>query len=270
MTLSAGPGCSDTQSRPLCLLRREVMRAINGSDLYLGARLVVARTASKVAAAELLGIPEDEMWDARDHVLAAPDQVQRLDPNRVVPRDVLRNLSFVRADGTETGLKFDADGGANQQTLRTVRELTDSSALALDALIDWEASPQSPQILTMSLSRGPCFGECPVYTLAFNGDGWVTWLGESFVDRVGLYVGEIGLSAFADLAEFAVKSGFFALDEDFPPPATDLPMYEIVVGTGARDKAARAWGGGEPPPFSDLAERLDQAIDGIPWLRLDL
>lgn len=94
----------------------------------------------------------------------------------------------------------------------------------------------------MSLSRGPCFGECPVYTLAFNGDGWVTWLGESFVDRVGLYVGEIGLSAFADLAEFAVKSGFFALDEDYPPPATDLPMYEIVVGTGARDKAARAWG----------------------------
>lgn len=144
MTLSAGPGCSDTQSRPLCLLRREVMPAINGSDLYLGARLVVARTASKVEAAELLGIPEDEMWDARDHVLAAPDQVQRLDPNRVVPRDVLRNLSFVRADGTETGLKFDADGGANQQTLRTVRELTDSSALALDALIDWEASPQSP------------------------------------------------------------------------------------------------------------------------------
>jgi hypothetical protein len=91
---------------------------------------------TRAEAAAAFGVEEDEVWDARDHVLANPDYVQRLDPNRVVPRDVLMGLSFLRADGTETGVTFDADGAANQQTFRTVRELSPSSAEALGALIE--------------------------------------------------------------------------------------------------------------------------------------
>src|SRR5262245_20472851 len=53
-------------------------------QVFLGARLIVGRLATKSEAAVLLDTDEDRIWDARDHVLAAPDHVQRLDPNRIV------------------------------------------------------------------------------------------------------------------------------------------------------------------------------------------
>lgn len=238
-------------------------------EVFLGARLVVGRVATKGEAAEALGLNEDEMWDARDHVLAPPDEAQRLDPNRVIPRGVLKDLSFLRGDGTETGLKFDADGAANQQTLRAVRELSPSSASALDALMDWEVAPRVSDILTMRLARGPCLGECSVYELALFADGFAAWEGSSFVDRMGVHIGEVSPQVFVDLASVAVDSGFFSLRDEYPPSATDLPDYEIVIGTTARDKVVRAWGGSEPMAFADLAERLDQFAEHIEWHPLE-
>lgn len=234
-------------------------------EVFVGARLVVGSVATMSEAAAALDVGEDEIWDASDHVLAAPDRVQRLDPNRVIPRETLRDLSFLRADGAETGLKFDADGAANQQTLRAVRELSQSSASRLDALIEWDVTPRSSQVLTMLLSRGPCLGECPVYTLALVADGFAAWEGGSLAERQGTHIGEVGPGAFAELASYAVSGGFFTLEAEYPPAGTDLPDYEVVVGTGARDKVVRAWGGSEPEPFRNLAERLDQMAESIEW-----
>jgi hypothetical protein len=238
-------------------------------EVFIGARLIVGSVATKREAAAALDLGEDEIWDGRDHVLADPDRVQRLDPNRVIPRETLKDLSFLRADGTETGLKFDADGAANQQTLRGVRELLPSSASLLDALVEWNVTPRPSQVLTMLLSRGPCLGECPVYTLALVADGFAAWEGGSFAARHGTHFGEVGADAFADLASHAVSGGFFTLEGEYPPAGTDLPDYEVVVGTGARDKVVRAWGGSEPEPFRDLAGRLDQVAESIEWQALE-
>lgn len=239
-------------------------------EVFLGARLVVGRLATKSEAADLLDVDQDEIWDARDHVLADPAHVQRLDPGRIVPRDVLRGLVFLRADGSETAVKFDDDGAANQQTFRTVRELSPSSAAALDALIEWDTAPRPSQVLTIALSRGACSGTCPVYRFVLVADGFAAWHGEAFVDRVGHYIGEIGSGVFGELAAYAVESGFFALNEDYQQPTTDLPSHEIRIGTGARDKVVRASGANEPLPFADLADRLDRTAESIGWLLLDV
>jgi hypothetical protein len=237
-------------------------------EVFVGARLVVGRIMTRAEAAAAFGVEEDEVWDARDHVLANPDYVQRLDPNRVVPRDVLMGLSFLRADGTETGLKFNPDGAADQQTLRTVRELSPSSAEALNALIGWESAPRASQVLTIRLSRGPCQGTCPVYMLWLRADGIAGWHGEAFVDRVGAHLGGFSPRVFSGLADLAVTGGFFTLEEEYPPPGTDLPSCEIAVETGLRDKVVRAWGSAEPEPFRELAERLDEIANGIDWYPL--
>jgi hypothetical protein len=215
-------------------------------EVFLGARLVVGRLATKSEAAEHFGVGLDEVWDARDHVLAAEEHLQRLDPNRVIPRDVLRELVFLRGDGTQTGLKFDPDGAANQQTLRAVRELTPSSALLLDSLIDPGPVPQPAHVLNVVLSRGPCEGECPVYEFTVSRDGVATWVGQAFVDRVGPHVGIISDADFADVTRLAGAGGFFELEDEYPPPGMDLPEVIVEVRTGARDKVVRAWRGHEP------------------------
>ena len=102
-------------------------------ELFLGGRLTVGRLLTYRDAQEHFGKPD--VWPANDHVLAKAGTEQRLDPSRVVPREMLPQLTFARPDGTYTGLRLDADGAANQQTLRTVRELTPDSARMLDDLI---------------------------------------------------------------------------------------------------------------------------------------
>lgn len=101
--------------------------------MFLGGRLIVGRLLTRAEAEDHFGT--SDIWPADDHVLAEPGMEQLLDPSRVIPRAMLPELTFARSDGTVGGLKLDPDGAANQQTLRTVRELTIDSAKKLDELI---------------------------------------------------------------------------------------------------------------------------------------
>jgi hypothetical protein len=104
-----------------------------GRELYVGARLKVGNLLSQREAEEHFG---HEVWDASDHVLSEEGTEELLVPDRLIPRDVLRQLMFIRAsDKALVGLKFDTDGAANQQTLRAVRELSPDAAATLDGLI---------------------------------------------------------------------------------------------------------------------------------------
>lgn len=49
-------------------------------------------------------------------------------------------------------------------------------------------------IRKLTLKRGACYGDCPVYEVTLFADGTVTWVGEFFVDqlRAMLTVSESG------------------------------------------------------------------------------
>lgn len=106
-----------------------------GSDYYLGARLVVGRILGQSEAEAHFG--SHDIWEADDHVLAAPGTEEELEVSRLVPRQLLRDLTFLQAKGgSESRIKFRADGAPDQQTLRTIRQLTPDSARLLDSLIE--------------------------------------------------------------------------------------------------------------------------------------
>jgi len=39
--------------------------------------------------------------------------------------------------------------------------------------------------VVITMYRGMCYGECPVYSVRITGDGWVSYSGGSFVKEVG-------------------------------------------------------------------------------------
>ena len=45
------------------------------------------------------------------------------------------------------------------------------------------------EITAIRLSRGACFGTCPIYEVTVAADGTANWNGERFVERVGRYRG---------------------------------------------------------------------------------
>lgn len=104
-------------------------------NYYLGARLHVGAVLGQREAEAHFG--SQDIWEADDHVLAAPGTEEELEVSRLVPRELLKDLTFLQAqDGSKSGIKFTADGAPDQQTLRTVRQLTQDSARLLDGLIE--------------------------------------------------------------------------------------------------------------------------------------
>ena len=231
-------------------------------EAYVGARLEVGDLVTKMEAAEALGLSDDEVWDASDHILAQDGTVQWLDPERVIPRGILRQLTFIRSDGTTMSPAIDADGAANQQTFRAVRELTPPAASKLDALLE-PGDPGSTDIMAVTLRRGPCNGECPVYLVEYWRDGIATWRGSSFVERVGQYVGQVAPSEFRALVDFALEHDVFAW-EPYGDPMFDAGDHEITIRTGAREKSVVRWYSGESQ-FEELGRRMEELAEQVDW-----
>ena len=49
-------------------------------------------------------------------------------------------------------------------------------------------APQGKRDKVIEMSKGPCYGNCPVYTLTVFGNGLASYKGERNTDRLGTYV----------------------------------------------------------------------------------
>jgi hypothetical protein len=109
--------------------------------LELIGRMRVAEVLSYAEARRRLPYPP---WEAKDHLIAEPGTATPKVFGRPVRRRIAERLRFLqktgrtRADGTtvfrETALLF-RGAGLDAQTTRTVRRLTDDSAVLLEALL---------------------------------------------------------------------------------------------------------------------------------------
>jgi 5-methylcytosine-specific restriction endonuclease McrA len=93
-------------------------------------RLVGAFTAGSI---ETLN-PSAETWNASEQLIAENGTSSPVKLT-VVPTQVTQSLRFIKSDGTESAVAFDADGKVNGQAMRTIRQLTEKSADDLEALI---------------------------------------------------------------------------------------------------------------------------------------
>jgi hypothetical protein len=107
--------------------------------LALIGRLVVADILTKKQAQRKFSY---ELWDAQDHIIAAPG-ASRITWGRCLATDDVADLRFLQKTGRVgrdgvpkyrlTKLKLAPSGRLDAQTTRTVRRLTDASAALLEA-----------------------------------------------------------------------------------------------------------------------------------------
>lgn len=97
---------------------------------------------------------------------------------------------------------------------------------------------EAPRITAISLQRTPCFGPCPIDRVTLRCDGTATYEGKQFVERIGLYEGQIWVGRFRRLVELVEYVNFFGLDDQYPDPlrVEDLPSR---VTTVIRDGVAK-------------------------------
>jgi hypothetical protein len=120
-------------------------------------------------------------------------------------------------------------------------------------------------IEVITLERGQCFGSCPVYTVTLRRDGTTSWHGKLFTLPRGDAVGEIKGQAFADLAAFIERAGFFGWASLYSTDITCVPEYALTVVAKGRTKAVHQRGTYDPPGFGAIARRIDECARDLGW-----
>ncbi|HMN06335.1 MAG TPA: DUF6438 domain-containing protein [Flavobacteriales bacterium] len=117
------------------------------------------------------------------------------------------------------------------------------------------------------MERTPCYGTCPSYRLTIRRDGSALYEGGRFAPREGRYAAHVDAAMMEALAQAVEKSGFYAMDDVYDMPITDLPSTIIRMHADARDKkvVGRV---GAPIAFRNLGIELEELLAGIEWTRV--
>lgn len=129
--------------------------------------------------------------------------------------------------------------------------------------------------LEVRLSRGPCFGRCPIYSVAIDARGGVTFSGVRFVAALGEHLGTADPQAMAALRQLLVRADMQALDGNYTPAdkrcgqyATDMPSVKIDLVEGGRSRHIDHYTGcdGAPSALKTLADAIDAAAGSRRWI----
>lgn len=150
------------------------------------------------------------------------------------------------------------------------------------ALLAGACSPSAPATPApsasdqISMTRGPCFGTCPIYTVTVWGDGRVRFEGERFVRQTGVLMKTIDAAQAAALFAHADSIGFFDLPADITPANrsacgdawTDMPGAETTIVWADRDHSVNHYHGcpKAPAELTAFEQRVDAVLGTGEWI----
>lgn len=116
--------------------------------------------------------------------------------------------------------------------------------------------------LVITLSRGPCFGTCPVYDVSIHGDGSVTYNGIRFVGTTGEKHSQIARRDVKSLYAQFKRSDFFWLYDNYQGRVTDLPSYRMSISYDGRKKEVVDYAG-QMIGIPEVVVQLEHAVDRV-------
>lgn len=116
--------------------------------------------------------------------------------------------------------------------------------------------------LVITLSRGPCFGTCPVYDVTIHGDGSVFYNGIRFVGTTGEKHGHISRGDVKSLYAQFKRADFFWLFDKYEGHITDLPYYRMSISYDGRRKEVVDYAG-QMIGIPEVVVQLEHAVDRV-------
>ena len=127
----------------------------------------------------------------------------------------------------------------------------------------------------MTLERTPCFGTCPVYTVAISRDGKVEFDGKHHVADSGQATATIPPERVDSLLAELEAAGYFGFADAYVMDSPACGMYATdsptVITSATRDgeiKTVRHDRGcsAAPPELSQLEQRIDEVAGTGRWV----
>lgn len=160
-----------------------------------------------------------------------------------------------------------------------VAEPLPRTELAVRAIPDVAVNEHGvPVDARIEMSRGRCYGTCPVYRVVLFADGGVHWHGERHVLVRGDAVGQIQGEAFAELWQQLRAAPFDELPAEFPvhpspwcpTMLSDSPSVEVALTASGVDAKMADYhgcrGNSNIEAFRPLESRIDAVAQTDAWV----
>jgi len=127
-----------------------------------------------------------------------------------------------------------------------------------------EMNDYTKEDLRFSLSKGVCFGSCPVYTLNIFHGGYAVFTGKMHTDKLGQYDKKLSKEEFKRLEKAFDNEEFAEFPDDFNSQIADLPLITIGYHNG---KTFRTIKGKEDRPEALMQAQfeLEKIVDSDGW-----
>jgi len=130
-----------------------------------------------------------------------------------------------------------------------------------------EAKAEEDRVF-ITLKKGPCFGNCPVYTLSVYNSGLAEFHGKSHTPNLGKFKKQISQEELDDLVLSCEDADILSMQERYPSQIADLPLITIKYVTDDTTKTVR---GKEDRPMKLMAleKKLSEIVESDGWILVE-
>lgn len=192
------------------------------------------------------------------HAADDRSRAQPLNPKRRALLDDLANWHY---------RPFTKDG---QPVAAIVDEYIREQELPLRSIPVPVAAAKDVQI---TLDRGECLGDCPVYSVDIHGDGRVVYLGDHYVGVPGRLAYDVPEADVAQLLDTLRRSDIWSMRSSYEADITDMPTMKLTVRMGSQVHIITDYAGwrvGMPVAIDDFMRQVDDVAKTGPWKALSV
>lgn len=116
----------------------------------------------------------------------------------------------------------------------------------------------------VEMSKGVCFGTCPVYNISIKGNGEAGYEGIRFVKKEGLFTKKFTAQETNVLFNAFEKSDFWSFQDEYTEEVTDLPTTFLTFRYKGKEKKIRMYFG-YPEELETLAGYVAEMAESEGW-----
>ncbi len=134
-------------------------------------------------------------------------------------------------------------------------------ATMLCASVPVMACKSKKKITKIEMTRTPCYGTCPWYSIVIDDQGEINYDGKKFVKNEGPYSGTLNEDDVQEIFDYAAEMRVDTLSERYDMGVMDLPGLRFVFTDkkGVESNVLVLSGG--PQELQSLAGKIDALLD---------
>ncbi|MEZ5044840.1 MAG: DUF6438 domain-containing protein [Saprospiraceae bacterium] len=117
----------------------------------------------------------------------------------------------------------------------------------------------------IEMSMGPCFGSCPIYTITIYDNGWASYRGKLYTDKLGLHIKKIGKARLEEIKRELRLANLWQYSNIYKSQLPDL--QSVTINYYEKDRTKSITGKeGRPSSVMKIEDFLAKMANSGGWI----